>query len=513
MKRFLLAFCLPVFMVSAVGTLRAQDNNRQARIKIIEHNGNHITIIDTILASGQDLDIRNIAAKYAGKNKGNVEITIRKFNDKGKTVDIERYYFRNGNFSHLPGDSSFDTDTASSQPYLGVFLESSESGEGVLISAVEPGSPAEQAGLREGDVILEVNGRPVDDAATLVHLIRELRPGDQVPVVYQRSGEQYTTTAILAENPGDFGWMDMPFEPFHWNFPENDFDFDFDFGFADDQPALGVILRESNREVIVEEIQEGSAAEEMGLQPGDILLEVDGIEVHRAALVRELVRNKKPGDAIELLVEREGHTIQLKGTLKEKRFGWYYNMPRPGQEQTESIDRIMNDLKEHLRELQGELEEHRQEIEDAIDEATRQLRELKIEEEFEIHHHGNCRKPGTDKADTRIYIEIVQPEPDERNMLHSTLGLSLDESLAVDQCSIWPNPGNGLFRLQFTLNTTGNTDIYLLNMNGEEIYHRILPGFSGSFSEEIDLSDESGGIYFLVLVQNGKTYSRKVVIQ
>jgi Do/DeqQ family serine protease len=70
---------------------------------------------------------------------------------------------------------------------------------GVVIAQVVPGSPAEQAGLREGDVVTRVNRRAVQNAAELRNVIGLLRIGDQVTLEVIRNGEQMRVQAVIAE--------------------------------------------------------------------------------------------------------------------------------------------------------------------------------------------------------------------------------------------------------------------------------------------------------------------------
>ncbi|MDT0302307.1 S1C family serine protease [Streptomonospora wellingtoniae] len=65
------------------------------------------------------------------------------------------------------------------------------------VSAVEPGGPADEAGLRAGDVVIQFDGRDISDADTLVRLIGEYEAGDRVEVVYERNGERRTTDITL----------------------------------------------------------------------------------------------------------------------------------------------------------------------------------------------------------------------------------------------------------------------------------------------------------------------------
>ena len=69
--------------------------------------------------------------------------------------------------------------------------------KGVRLTGVSPGSPAERAGLRAGDVIVEFGGMPVGDLYQFTDALRAREPGDTVRVVVQRNGEPLTVTAVL----------------------------------------------------------------------------------------------------------------------------------------------------------------------------------------------------------------------------------------------------------------------------------------------------------------------------
>jgi putative serine protease PepD len=73
-----------------------------------------------------------------------------------------------------------------------------EGAQGAVIVAVEPDGPADDAGLREGDIVTAVDGEAVEDAAALTAAVRSHAPGDEINVTVDRDGEEQTFTLTLA---------------------------------------------------------------------------------------------------------------------------------------------------------------------------------------------------------------------------------------------------------------------------------------------------------------------------
>ena len=88
--------------------------------------------------------------------------------------------------------------------FLGVSLEArNDGGAGSIIATVQPGSPAEQAGVLIGDIVLAVDGEPVNGQAGLVAAIRDRTPGDSISIDLVRDGERLTVSAVLVARPQD----------------------------------------------------------------------------------------------------------------------------------------------------------------------------------------------------------------------------------------------------------------------------------------------------------------------
>ncbi|HKD97621.1 MAG TPA: trypsin-like peptidase domain-containing protein [Micromonosporaceae bacterium] len=81
---------------------------------------------------------------------------------------------------------------------IGATVQQVDPTGGVLIRSVVGGGPAEQAGIRAGDVIVEVGGSPITQTGDLTALVRAYAPGDMVSVVYKRAGVRHTVQVKLA---------------------------------------------------------------------------------------------------------------------------------------------------------------------------------------------------------------------------------------------------------------------------------------------------------------------------
>jgi membrane-associated protease RseP (regulator of RpoE activity) len=103
----------------------------------------------------------------------------------------------NGNGNGFGDGGSILGNTA----FLGVVVENSSDPDGAAIVRVAPSSPAADAGLEAGDVITEVDGDEVADAAALTRRIRSADPGDTVTIGYERDGDDDTVDVELEERP------------------------------------------------------------------------------------------------------------------------------------------------------------------------------------------------------------------------------------------------------------------------------------------------------------------------
>ena len=151
---------------------------------------------------------------------------------------------------------------------------------GVLVEEVADGSPADRAGIRTGDVILDVGGHPVDDPDALSYRVATLPLNSTVDVLLWRRGAQQTVSMAVrpaAENP-----------------PRNEVDLDGSQPLAGAtvgtlSPALAEEMGTDRyyKGVVVLTVRPGSPAQRIGLQPGDRVLAVNGEDVSSSSGLRK----------------------------------------------------------------------------------------------------------------------------------------------------------------------------------------------------------------------------------
>jgi serine protease Do len=187
---------------------------------------------------------------------------------------------------------------------------------GVIVSQVQPGSAAERAGIKQGDVITALNGTAIDDANSFRNQVASTQPGTEVNLTLQRGGREQQLRATLGEfsaekegtdnqdsssrntNRGDTGKLGISVEPLT----------------PDLASRLGV--RSGTQGVVVTAVDEGGPAADAGIQRGDVIEQVNQQPVRLAEDLRAALQRSGTRPAL-LLVNRRGTTIFVTVTPRQ----------------------------------------------------------------------------------------------------------------------------------------------------------------------------------------------------
>lgn len=183
-----------------------------------------------------------------------------------------------------------------------------KSPSGALVTDVIEDSPAEKAGLRRGDVILDLNGKPIEKLSQLRLLVASTEVGSKVKVRLQRDGKNITVTVTLGELPEDPTVLGSRGD----EVPEDTYDnalSGLSVGTIDAETSTRFQLEPNTQGVVILDIKLGSTASRAGLTPGDVIIEIHREEIQNLADYRRIARTIEAGDKILLLISRRGQTL------------------------------------------------------------------------------------------------------------------------------------------------------------------------------------------------------------
>jgi serine protease Do len=272
--------------------------------------------------------------------------------------------------------------------------------EGILITEVYDDSPAEEAGLKEHDVVMSIDGEKGKDLSHFVKLVKEKDPGTEVEVQVYRDGKTKTIKATLAERENTFVWTEMEgleglkglealesLEALkaleHIVIPE------IDIGVSSwgRRGRLGVYIEDVSGElaeyfeipggegVLVEGIVEDSPAAEAGIKAGDIIYKIDGKAICCTEELVKAISKMESEKETPIVLIRKGDQVTVHAVVEESQYD------KAMQEYKIQIDDLADkevfiksldshkltdeerdELKADLKELQEELQELKEEL-------------------------------------------------------------------------------------------------------------------------------------------------------
>ncbi|AGF78102.1 periplasmic serine protease, Do/DeqQ family [Desulfocapsa sulfexigens DSM 10523] len=187
-----------------------------------------------------------------------------------------------------------------------------DNAKGVLLTDVSEGTPADKAGLKQGDVLLSMDGVELGGAADLRNRVAMIEPGRKVNFILSRDGKRKNIVVTIGEQPADFGRIAKQRT-------------------TDDDSSLnsmGLSLQNLNREladkfgyktdqgVLVAGVTPGSVAEEAGIKPGHLIEELNRQRVHNLKDLQNVLKNSGNSQQVLLRVRAGEYSRYLVLRLK-----------------------------------------------------------------------------------------------------------------------------------------------------------------------------------------------------
>jgi len=177
--------------------------------------------------------------------------------------------------------------TRDKEPTQAISSVTIEPGPGIVIAAVVSDGPAAEAGVVRGDILLEVDGKAVDDLFELLRTIEEKEPGDEVQLTILHGDDERTLPVTLGEQ--------------------------------EDRPFLGILpcggrvgpgpmmfIHAGEPGALIVEIEPDGPADAAGLEEGDVIVAVDGEKLTPDDTLADAVAAHEPGDTVTLKVTQLG---------------------------------------------------------------------------------------------------------------------------------------------------------------------------------------------------------------
>lgn len=364
-----------------------------------------------------------------------------------------------------PAAYGFPSEDSSTGSYLGVDISDVSTErlsalklkeeKGVEVTMVDQDAPAGKAGIKEHDVILSMNGTPIESEVQLKRMIRETPPGRVVTFGISRDGQPMSIKVQLADRRKQYAWVGPKMKDFHVEIPSISINPDIEI------PQINVVVvRSSARSglmvenitaqlgeffgvkdgngVLVRAVEKGSRGEKAGFRAGDIIVKINDKPVHDT------------GDFTDVMHSRDSGTVSVGVIRDKKEQNLNLELPPHGDSgaliEEESLDEPvfnaeteleMSELKDELAQahpdmnLISEERESAEQAEDALRQGTCAQQRAEQEELGKSKAQSEALRSALDQM-RQAQQKALQPQMLEKMNREHKLMMQQQEKLRID---------------------------------------------------------------------------------
>ena len=287
------------------------------------------------------------------------------------------------------GPQALGFEKSSRRPWLGVSLrdvtpelakkKNLKTEEGAFVNEVTKKSPADSAGILEGDVIVEFNGRQIYDAEDVVRVVRKAEVGIKAKVIVMRGGEKKELNVTLRKYPRRRPFLS--FMPPNVRHRVMIFKGGGTMGLSlmELNPQLGKYFEAPDgKGALVKSVKEGSAAEKAGFKAGDVILKIGDKNEEKIRDVHKQLFKYEEGDKANFEILRKGTRMTLTIQIEEDdEYGFAPYREYRDYEGLEDLDEFefqFPDLDKNLSKLRLHLDGMKKQLERGKRQMEKQIR-------------------------------------------------------------------------------------------------------------------------------------------
>lgn len=461
MKRIFSSFLAIVFLGITGFSAKAQEKNKIKIDVTVTKDGETKRIVKEIDFSDAE-NLKELMEQVDGLEDINISV---------EDGTIEVIVKRNGESSSqhhsFPGNIYFGNHQAHEKiAFMGI-VGATKDGKAELTKIIE-GGPAEKAGFKKGDIVTKFDGDKVGDYKDLVNKIHAKKIGDEVKVKVDRKGKNEKLNLVLGERENQNSLFSTGEAIMKLNLAQKELGQKMKelegLKTNSNKGFLGVHYSMDTQDgILITKVVEGSAAEKAGLLANDLLLEINGTKLVNAKAFTEVMNGTEKEESIKLIFQREGSKMTKDIVLGQRISAFQINR--------------FND----------------------------------IDDEMNIFFNSDDDFDFGDDIIVKILVEKLSTE--EVDMVHKALGVSSPGKFDDININIYPNPGEGNFKVEANLEGVETLEMHVFDSKGEEVYSSKNKSQTGVFKNDINLTEFSAGIYFLALKSGDKIFTEKLIKQ